>query len=35
MFGTMIDTGLKIYAVPSTHPIYDLKVKVTDLELLC
>ena len=35
MFGTMIDTGLKFYAVPSTHPIHDLKVKVTDLELLC
>ena len=35
MFGTMIDTGLKFYAVPFTHPIYDLKVKVTDLELLC
>ena len=35
MFGTMIDTGLKFYAEPSTHPIHDLKVKLTDLELLC
>ena len=35
MFGTMIDTGLKFYAVLFTHPIHDLKVKVTDLELLC
>ena len=35
MFGMMIDTGLKFYAVPSKHPIHDLKVKVTDLELLC
>ena len=35
MFGMMIDTGLKFYAVPSTHLIHDLKVKVTDLELLC
>ena len=33
MFGTMIDTGLKFYAVPSTPHIHDLKVKVTDLEL--
>ena len=35
MFGMMIDTGPKFYAVPSTPPIHDLKVKVTDLELLC
>ena len=35
MFGMMIDTGLKFYAVPSTLPMHDLKVKVTDLELLC
>ena len=35
MFGTMIDTGPKFYAIPSTHLIHDLKVKVTDLELLC
>ena len=34
-FGTMIDTGLKFYAVPSTPPVHDLKVKITDLELLC
>ena len=34
MFGMMIDTGLKFYAVHS-HTIHDLKVKVTDLELLC
>ena len=34
MFGTMIDIGLKFYAVPFTPPIHDLKVKVTDLELL-
>ena len=32
MFGTMIDTGLKFYAVPFTSPIHDLKVKVTELE---
>ena len=25
MFGTMIDTGLKFYAVPFTHPIHDLR----------
>ena len=35
VFGTMIGTGLKFYEVPFTHPIHDLKVKVTDLELLC
>ena len=35
MFGMMIDTGLKFYAVPFTPPIRDLKVKVTDFELLC
>ena len=35
MFGMMIDTGLKFHAVPFTSPIHDLKVKVTDLELLC
>ena len=35
MFGRMINTGLKFYAVPSTHPIHDLTVKVMDLELLC
>ena len=34
MFGTMIDTGLKFDAVPFTPPIHELKVKVTDLELL-
>ena len=33
MFGVMIDTGPKCYAVPSTSPVHDLKVKVTDLEL--
>ena len=32
MFGTMIDTGLKFYAVPFTPPIHYLKVKVTDLK---
>ena len=35
MFGTMIDAGLKFYAVPFTSPIHDLKIKITDLELLC
>ena len=35
MFGMMMDTGPKFYTVPSTTPIHDLKVKVTDLELLC
>ena len=35
MFSIMIDTGLKFYAVPSTLPVHDLKVKVTDFELLC
>ena len=35
MCGTMIDTGPKFYAVPSTPPMHDLQVKVTDLELLC
>ena len=35
MFGAMIDTGLKFYVVPFTPPIHDLKVTVTDLELLC
>ena len=35
MFGKMIDAGPKCYAVPSTPHIPDLKVKVTDLELLC
>ena len=35
MFGVMIDTGLKFYAVLFTPSIPDLKVKVTDLELLC
>ena len=35
MFGMMIDTCPKFYAVPSTHPKHDLKVKVTALELLC
>ena len=34
IFGMMIDTGPKFYSVPST-PMHDLKVKVTDLELLC
>ena len=34
MSGTMMDTGLKFYAVPFTPCIHDLKVKVTDLELL-
>ena len=34
MFGMMIDTGPKFYAVIAT-PIHDLKVKVTDLELSC
>ena len=23
MFGMMMDTGLKFYAVPSTHPIHE------------
>ena len=33
MFGMMIDhTGPKFYAVPSSAPLFDLKVKVTDLE---
>ena len=27
MFGTMIDTGQKFYAVPSTPTIHDIKVK--------
>ena len=35
MFGMMIDTGPKFYSVPSPNPMNDLKVKVTDLELLC
>ena len=35
MFGMMIDIGLKFYTVPSPPPIHDLKVKVTDLDLLC
>ena len=34
MFGMMIDTGPKFYTVLSP-PIHDLKVKVTDLEILC
>ena len=33
MFGTFLDTALKFYAVPFTHPLHDFKVKVTDLEL--
>ena len=33
MFGMMIDTGPKFYSVPSS--MHDLKVKVTDLKLLC
>ena len=35
MFGMMIDAGPKFYLVPSPPPYLDLKVKVTDLELLC
>ena len=35
MLGTMIDTGLNFYAEPFIPHIHDLKVKVTDLELLC
>ena len=34
MFGTMIGTGLKFYAVPFTPPIYDLTVKVTDFGMM-
>ena len=33
MFGTVIDTGLKFYAVPFTPPIHDLKVKVTEVKV--
>ena len=35
MFGTMVDTGPKFYALPSTPHLHDLKVKVSDLEILC
>ena len=36
IFGMMIDIGPEFYsAIAPTTPIYDLKVKVTDLELLC
>ena len=34
MYGMMKDIGPKVYAVPSPYPIYDLKVKVMDLEFL-
>ena len=34
MFGVMIDTGPKIYTVPSPPPIHDLKVKATDLTFM-
>ena len=34
MFGMMIDNGPK-FTQYHPHPMCDLKVKVTDLELLC
>ena len=35
MFCMVIDTGPKLYVVPSPITVHDLKVKVTDLEFLC
>ena len=32
---TLLDIGLKFYAVPSWSTLGDLEVKVTDLEILC
>ena len=35
MFGMMIDIGAKFYIVPSPSHLFDLKVKIMDLEFLC
>ena len=35
MFGTVIDISPKFYTVPSIHRLFDLRVKIMDLEFLC